>query len=248
MSKKILFAGESWMSYTTHVKGFDSFYTSTYSEGVEFVERAIRAAGYDFEFIPNHLAAEKFPYTAQELARYACVVLSDIGSNTLLLPPATFGKSEIKANRCQSIRQYVHEGGAFLMIGGYMSFAGIDAKARYGATAIQDILPVKCLDRDDREEHCQGIVPAVVAAHPALAGLPPTWPRLLGYNKTIPLHDSEVPVTINGDPLVAFGKYGKGMSAVFTSDCAPHWGPPAFVAWSHYDQLWKGILDYITAG
>ena len=26
MSKKVLLAGESWMSYTTHVKGFDSFY------------------------------------------------------------------------------------------------------------------------------------------------------------------------------------------------------------------------------
>ena len=25
MSKKVLLAGESWMSYTTHVKGFDSF-------------------------------------------------------------------------------------------------------------------------------------------------------------------------------------------------------------------------------
>ena len=30
MSKKVLLAGESWMSYTTHVKGFDSFYTSVY--------------------------------------------------------------------------------------------------------------------------------------------------------------------------------------------------------------------------
>ncbi len=28
MGKKILLAGESWMSYTTHVKGFDTFYTS----------------------------------------------------------------------------------------------------------------------------------------------------------------------------------------------------------------------------
>ena len=28
MSKKVLLAGESWMSYTTQVKGCDSFYTS----------------------------------------------------------------------------------------------------------------------------------------------------------------------------------------------------------------------------
>ena len=38
MSKKVLLAGESWMSYTTHVKGFDAFYTSTYETGREMAE------------------------------------------------------------------------------------------------------------------------------------------------------------------------------------------------------------------
>ena len=33
MSKKVLLAGESWMSYTTHVKGFDSFYTRPEKSG-----------------------------------------------------------------------------------------------------------------------------------------------------------------------------------------------------------------------
>lgn len=32
MAKKALLAGESWVSYTTHVKGFDAFYTSVYEE------------------------------------------------------------------------------------------------------------------------------------------------------------------------------------------------------------------------
>ena len=32
----------------------------------------------------------------------------------------------------------------------------------------------------------------------------------------------------------------------FTSDCAPHWGPPEFVDWEGYQPLWKGIVDYIT--
>ena len=33
MVKRILLAGESWMSYTTHVKGADAFYTSVYETG-----------------------------------------------------------------------------------------------------------------------------------------------------------------------------------------------------------------------
>ena len=43
MSKKVLLAGESWMSYTTHVKGFDSFYTSTYETGEKWLKAALEA-------------------------------------------------------------------------------------------------------------------------------------------------------------------------------------------------------------
>ena len=50
MSKKVLLAGESWMSYTTHVKGFDSFYTSTYETGEKWLKagakKEIRGHGY----------------------------------------------------------------------------------------------------------------------------------------------------------------------------------------------------------
>ncbi len=246
MKKKVLFAGESWMLHTTHVKGFDTFYTSTYEEGVGYIREAIIEAGYEFNYLPNHIALNSFPYTSEELKQYACVILSDIGSNTLLLPDVTFAKSEVRPNRCQAIKEYVENGGAFIMIGGYMSFTGIDAKARYGVTAIKDILPVKCLETDDREEHSEGVIPIVVSDHEALKGIPNDWPNFLGYNKTIPIEGCEVPVTINGDPLIAFGSFGKGKSAVFTSDCAPHWGTPTFVKWDYYNKLWKGIIDYIT--
>lgn len=244
--KKILFAGESWTSHTTHVKGFDTFYTAVYEEGIEYIAKAIAKAGYELEYIPGQLVAEKFPRTEKELAAYDCVVLSDIGSNTLLLSDQTFKRSQISTNRCNEIKNYVHSGGTLLMIGGYLSFAGIDCKARYGQTAIQDVLPVKCLAIDDRSEHPEGVTPQVHFNHPALSALPDQWPHFLGYNKTTPIEGCEVPVTINGDPLIAFGSFGKGKSAVFTSDCAPHWGPMEFVKWDAYDALWKGIFDYLT--
>ena len=246
MAKKVLIAGESWMSYVTHVKGFDSFYTTSYEEGVGFLRNAVQQAGYEVDYLPNHLANTQFPNTMEELKAYDCVILSDIGSNTLLLPHHTFTKSVENPNRCDLLKQYVLEGGAFLMIGGYMSFTGIDAKTRYGQTAVKDILPVKCLDFDDRVEHPEGAAPVVVKDHPVSQGLPKTWPNLLGYNKTLVMEGFEPIATISGDPLIAVGDFGKGRSAVFTSDCAPHWAPPPFVNWEHYNLIWKNILHYIT--
>jgi uncharacterized membrane protein len=246
MVKNILLAGESWMSYTTHVKGFDAFYTSTYETGEKWLKAALEKGGYVVEFMPNHLAGEQFPYTAEELSKYVCIILSDIGSNTLLLPHATFTRSEPKPNRCIAIRDYVRAGGALLMVGGYLTFSGVDAKARWGQTAVQDVLPVKVLDIDDRREHSEGLLPVLVKSHKALEAVKGTWPAMLGYNKTELLPGSELVMTIGGDPFIAFASHGKGKSAVFTSDCAPHWGPPQFVNWEYYDKLWQGIMNHLT--
>ncbi len=38
------------------------------------------------------------------------------------------------------------------MIGGYLSFMGIEAKANYKNTVLADVLPVTMLDGDDRVE------------------------------------------------------------------------------------------------
>ena len=133
--KKVLLAGESWMSYTTHVKGFDSFYTSVYETGEKWLKKALEENGYDVEFLPNHLAAEKFPYTMEELKTYSCVILSDIGANTLMLPSQTFTKSIKMPDRTKVIRDYVMDGGALLMIGGYLTFSGVDAKGKWHDTA-----------------------------------------------------------------------------------------------------------------
>ena len=56
MAKKVLLVGESWMSFTTHVKGFDTFYTSVYETGHQFLQAAMEKGGYDFKFMPNHEA------------------------------------------------------------------------------------------------------------------------------------------------------------------------------------------------
>ena len=59
--------------------------------------------------------------------------LSDIGSNTFLLQNDTFYQLRIKPNALELIKEYVNNGGGLLMIGGYLSFMGIEAttKNRY---------------------------------------------------------------------------------------------------------------------
>lgn len=249
MPKKILLAGESWNSYTVHVKGFDAFYTSVYEEGADRLIKALEDSGYEVTFMPNHVAALRFPFSVSELSAYDCVILSDIGSNTLLLHPDTFARSKVMPNRCQVIRDYVYHGGSLLMVGGYMAFSGVDAKAKYGRTALQEVLPVTCLETDDLMEHPEGITPRVTqAGHPAIRNMPANIPHFLGYNRVLPREGADIVMTIGPDPFLAFGEYGKGRAGAFTSDCAPHWGPPEFVGWEGYTPLFKGIVDYLTKG
>ena len=58
--KKVLFAGESWISYSRHIKGFDSFFTAKYEEGIQWIKKSIEKAGYEFCYISNTYASYSF--------------------------------------------------------------------------------------------------------------------------------------------------------------------------------------------
>jgi uncharacterized membrane protein len=57
----ILIAGESWVTHSTHIKGFDTFTTCTYEEGVHWLRAALERAGHHVHFLPNHLVSRQFP-------------------------------------------------------------------------------------------------------------------------------------------------------------------------------------------
>lgn len=245
MTKNILLVGESWITYSTHIKGFDTFYTAEFGSGEEYIQKAYEEAGFNFEFMPNHIAMEKFPYSLDELKKYDIIILSDIGANTLLLPHAVFTNSEKVANRCNLIRDYVLDGGSLFMVGGYMTFAGIDGKGKWHDTAVQEVLPVEVLTIDDRKEHPEGIKAEKTADHEIFEGIDEEFPDVLGYNKTIMKEDAKLLAKIGDDPFIAVGEYGKGKSAVITTDCAPHWAPPEFVNWKYYNKLYVNIANWL---
>jgi uncharacterized membrane protein len=249
MEKKmrVLIAGESWVVVTTHIKGFDYMTTSTYEEAVEWLQKALEESGIGVDFLPNHLASRKFPMSMEELKLYQVVILSDIGANTLLLHPDTFLHSQTTPNRLDLLHDYVQEGGGLMMIGGYLSFTGLSGKANYRGTGVEKALPVALLSTDDRVEVPQGFSPEICnPTHPILRGIQGPWPILLGYNRVEPKPDAAVLLKYNDDPIVAAWQYGRGRAAVFTSDCALHWGSPDFLDWRGYTTFFSQMVRWLA--
>jgi uncharacterized membrane protein len=242
---RILVAGESWTTHSVHIKGFDSFETSSYAEGGTEMIVALRAGGHEVTYQPSHVAMNDFPATAEALDRFDAIFLSDIGANSLLLPNATFVNSKPTPNRLAAIRSYVERGGGLLMIGGYLTFQGIQAKGNYHGSDVEAVLPVVLQSGDDRREHPEGVTPKIVnAAHPLMDGLT-QWPMFLGYNSASLREGATLLASIDGDPFIAVQEFGKGRGAIFASDCGPHWGPPEFLAWQGYGRLWCNLAQWL---
>jgi uncharacterized membrane protein len=243
---RVLIAGESWTTTSIHVKGFDSFTTVAYEEGVGALRDALLTAGHDVTFMPNHVAADTFPFTVAELDSWDVVLLSDIGSNTLLVPPATFVRFEVRPNRLAALRDWVRGGGGLGMIGGYLSFGGIGGSANYGRTPLAEVLPVVIEQGDDRVEMPEDATPRRAAEHEIVTGLPDEWPFLLGYQRVTRRTGANLLATLNGDPLLVVRKAGSGRALAYTSDIGPHWAPPAFLDWDGDPRLWDQAIRWLA--
>jgi uncharacterized membrane protein len=217
---------------------------------------ALRDSPFKLTYMTAHEAAEGFPFTMEELSRYRAIILSDIGSNTLLLPQAVWMHGRTMPNRLKLIRDWTAQGGGLVMIGGYLTFQGIDGRGRWRRTPVEDALPVTCLPYDDRIEAPEGFKPEILAAadHPILQDLGTDWPMLLGANEVV-LRDApdvellaRLPAEQGGHPLLVTGRHGKGRTLAWTSDIGPHWLPDSFVQWPGYAKLWRNALGWVTEG
>lgn len=244
----VLLVGETNIVHMIEHKGLDAMELTRYTEFATPVKRLFESLGHKFAHVACHIVHEQFPTDLETLQQYDVVILSDIGSNTMLLHPDYLNRT---VNSLALIRDYVAAGGGFIMIGGYFSFTGFQAKARFKDTPIEALLPVTMQPYDDRVEIPEGIDLVLDAAvdHPIVAGLPRNWPHIFGYNRVVAKDDATVLMrSPAGDPIIAIGEHGKGRAIAYTTDCAQDWASPELLGWEHYGRMWDQLLRWVGAG
>jgi uncharacterized membrane protein len=243
---RIMLAGESWISHATHFKGFDSFDSVTFHTGADDFIAAAARQGIEVEQLYAHDVPQKFPRTVSALQAWDAIILSDIGANSLLLPPQTWLAGQRADNPLLSLVDYTRGGGGLMMAGGYLSFTGFQARANYARSPLVDVLPVTLLDADDRVEAPQGVQPTLQRPdHPIGRSFGAAPPVLLGYNKVLAKPEAEVVATVDDDVLIATLAVDAGRSLVWTSDIGPHWCPQEFLDWSGFDDLVGAMLSWL---
>ena len=243
---RILFVGESWQVHVQETKGFDVFTYDYYETAVQYIQRALTDAGCEFTHVPAHMVEFSFPNDPEALKAYDAVMFSDVGANTFNLPMNVFQRLTPTPNRLEAVRDYVAGGGAFVMIGGYLTFMGIQGRGCYRNSALAEVLPVELLPGDDRVEASAGIKPRLLLPdHPIAEGLPGDWPMVLGYNRLTAKPGTEVVAALDDDPMIVAGRYGEGRVLAYATDCAPHWSPVEFCEWPGYRTLWSNIIHWL---
>ncbi|UNS96697.1 glutamine amidotransferase [Streptomyces tubbatahanensis] len=244
---RVLLAGESWINASTDFKGYDAFPHAQLEIGATPLIEALEAEGHQVTHLPSHAVATDFPETLEKLGAYDVVILSDIGANSLLLPPQVFAQGRPFPNRLKLLAEWVRRGGGLAMAGGYLSFQGFQAKANYHDTPVEAVLPVSILPYDDRVECPEGVTGELSGEeHPVTAGLDATWPLLLGYQKLTAKPDARVLATVESRPLLAVRDEGAGRTLAFASDISPHWAPTEFIEWAGYRRLFHQAVSWLA--
>ncbi len=148
---------------------------------------------------------------------FSLIILSDYPRRNLSLAAMQWIECEVK------------KGSGLIMIGGWGSFNGLNQG--YKKSMIENILPVTCLNRDDRHNLASGaLVQRSPISSSILQGISfKPSPVLIGYNEVRAKKNTQVLLKVKENvshkqnPLLVVGKYGLGKTAAFTTDLAPHW-------------------------
>jgi uncharacterized membrane protein len=193
---------------------------ATLATGACYLGGVMTLAGIGFDYVEMEA-----PFPERLLEKdYGLIILSDYPSGNF------------PAGAQDRIAQKVQKGTSLLMIGGWESFHGLIGN--YHTSALAPVLPVECLQEDDRINWCQGLVPEVASQHPILKGLPWYQPPLVcGCNRVkakkeatvvlglrrLRIEKGKLSLDQKSLPFLVTGTYGKGRTGAVTTDFAPHW-------------------------
>ena len=248
----VLYAGNSAIMAVLGLEGMEVFplLDQIWDAGVH-LKGALEGAGHTVTRMLSHEALYNLPETAEALAAYDVLILSDIGHDTVLLYPGPRRNAvPMGPNRMKEIVRFVENGGALAYVGGYFTYQGHHGQGRWYGTPVSKILPLEILSlHDDRIETPEGVRPRILkATHPILEGIPlDPMPMFMGYNKTNPREGAELLARIgdDDDPFLACWQVGKGRVLAITSDVAPHWGSD-FIQWPHYARFWDQAVRWLS--
>ena len=164
-----------------------------------------------------------FPGTAEDMARYDLVILANVNGRSLR--PA--GRALLK--------EYVAQGGAVLMLGGYYAFG-----AECHGTELEEIAPVEFLAGHDLVASPAGtrIAPVTGAAQP----------RVFWRHTVQPKPGARVVLTADEQPLLVTGPFGKGRVAVFAGSVMgePGAGQLPFWEWPQWPAVLAETLTWLA--
>jgi len=224
-------------------------------QSARYLYGVLKHLGYTLNYVPS-----RHPLTDQQLNKhYGAIILSDYPS------------ARISPAAQKRILQRVTDGTGLLMIGGWGSFHGYDGN--YHCSKLTKALPVRCLSRDDRV-NCStgGIILAKSDWKSQFKSLEfNKGPLIGGYNQVVRKPGSRILLTVRDIkinlpqislaskeyPLLVTGCFGKGYTACYMSDLAPHWSG-GIVDWGqrkiridnvagHFMEVGRNYIEFIQA-
>jgi uncharacterized membrane protein len=250
--KPVLLAGETFHVTSFASMGLEVGASARFSNGATRYIQTLAAHGIDVVQIGGERCEAEFPRSLRELSTYSAVIISDVGALSLLYTPETrIGQRSV--NRLELLRQWVEQGGALMMAGGYTCFQGMTGSAMFHGTAVEECLPVEIHPGPDGLEAPEGLDPVVIdAGHPVMQGLTSALPFVLGMNRVIARPDAEATTLVHCSsrgrdlPLLSVREYGAGRSLAWMTDIGPHWLSDAFMRWDGYDQLMTNMVRWLA--
>ncbi len=162
-----------------------------------------------------------------------------------------------------NIRKYVENGGAFLMIGGELSFQG----GGYSRTAIEEILPVSFRDnpRPLVDTAFQPVLNEEFSRHPILRlekdaelnqGAWRSLPPLQGINiglfpdKSAQVLVQHIAEKKSAIPILVTGNFGDGRTALLATDSVWNWNfrnVGGGGSGRYFQRFWNNVIDWLIA-